>query len=134
VTDHDYPADLRYHEAHDWARIDGQEATFGITRFAQNEIGELVFIDLPAVDTVVTQDDPYAEVESVKAVSDVIAPLSGRVIARNERAVSDPGVINADPYGDGWLIRVELGSPSEAQRLLDAVGYEAMVSGGQSDG
>jgi glycine cleavage system H protein len=123
-----YPADLRYHAEHDWARIDGDEATFGITWYAQDSLGEIVFFDAPAVGTVVTKDEQYTEVESVKAVSDVIAPLSGEIIAINEALASSPESVNEDPYGDGWLVRVKLSDPSEADSLMDASDYEASLS------
>jgi glycine cleavage system H protein len=128
VIDEQYPADLRYHEEHDWARLDGIEAEFGITWFAQNEIGELVFVDLPSHGTALVKDAPYAEVESVKAVSDVIAPLSGEVIAVNEDVVADPSLVNDDPYGRGWLVRVRLSTPAEQTSLLDASAYEAQLA------
>jgi glycine cleavage system H protein len=123
-----YPAELKYHPEHDWARIDGDEATFGITWYAQDSLGEIVFFDAPAVGTVVTKDEQYTEVESVKAVSDVIAPLSGEIIAVNETLSQAPESVNEDPYGDGWLVRVKLSDPSEADSLMDASDYEASLS------
>jgi glycine cleavage system H protein len=123
-----YPADLSYHAEHDWARIEGDEATFGITWYAQDSLGEIVFFDAPAVGTVVTKDEQYTEVESVKAVSDVIAPLSGEIIAINEELSSAPESINEDPYGAGWLVKVKLSDPSEADSLMDASTYEASLS------
>jgi glycine cleavage system H protein len=123
-----YPADLRYHAEHDWARIDGDEATFGITWYAQDSLGEIVFFDAPAVGTVVTKDEQYTEVESVKAVSDVVAPLSGEIIAINETLTSSPESVNEDPYGEGWLVKVKLSDPSEADSLMDASDYEASLS------
>jgi glycine cleavage system H protein len=126
-----YPADLKYHAEHDWARIDPthpDEATFGITWYAQDSLGEIVFFDPPTVGTVVTKDDQYTEVESVKAVSDVIAPLSGEIIAVNETLASSPESVNEDPYGAGWLVKVKLSDPSEADSLLDAATYEASLS------
>jgi glycine cleavage system H protein len=131
VADASYPEDLKYHAEHDWARIDPatpDEATFGITWFAQDTLGEVVFFEAPKVGATVTKDESYTEVESVKAVSDVIAPLSGEIIAVNETLSSSPETINDDPYGDGWLIRVKLSDPAEVDTLLDAAGYEASLS------
>ncbi|MGE5636783.1 MAG: glycine cleavage system protein GcvH [Nocardioidaceae bacterium] len=122
-----YPDDLKYHSEHDWARIDGDEATFGITWFAQDALGELVFFDPPELGTTLVKDEPYAEVESVKAVSDVFAPLSGEVVAVNEGLVEAPERVNADPYGEGWLVRVRLSDPSEADSLLDADAYVELL-------
>ncbi len=123
-----YPADLSYHAEHDWARIEGEEATFGITWYAQDSLGEIVFFDAPKVGTRLTKDESYSEVESVKAVSDVVAPLSGEVIAVNEALASSPEAINEDPYGEGWLVRVRLSDPSEAESLMDAAAYEASLT------
>ena len=106
-----YPDDLRYHEEHDWARIDGDQATFGVTWYAQDALGEVVFFDPPAVGASVTKDQTYAEVESVKAVSDVFAPLSGEIVEVNEALADSPERINADPYGDGWMIKVRMSEP-----------------------
>jgi glycine cleavage system H protein len=125
----DYPSDLKYHAEHDWARIEGDTATLGITWYAQDALGEVVFYDPPAVGATVSKDDPYAEVESVKAVSDVIAPLSGEVTEVNEALSSDPEKINEDPYGDGWLVKIKLSNPAEADDLLDAAAYEATLEG-----
>jgi glycine cleavage system H protein len=123
-----YPADLKYHEEHDWARVEGDQATFGITWYAQDALGEVVFFDPPEVGATVSKDQPYAEVESVKAVSDVFAPLSGEVIEVNDELDEAPERINADPYGDGWLVKVRLSDPSEADDLLDADGYQQLLS------
>ena len=123
-----YPDDLKYHPEHDWARIEGDEATFGITWYAQDSLGEVVFFEAPAVGSAVTKDESYTEVESVKAVSDVIAPLSGEVTAVNEELKTSPEVINEDPYGAGWLVRVKLSNPAEAEALLDADSYRASLS------
>ena len=123
-----YPADLRYHRDHDWARIDGDEAVLGITWFAQDSLGELVHFEAPEVGAAVSAGEAYGEVESVKAVSDVIAPLSGEVIEVNERAVDAPELVNEDPYGDGWLVRVRLTDPAEVDGLLDAEAYQAVVA------
>ena len=123
----DYPADLKYHAEHDWARVEGDEATFGITWYAQDSLGEIVFFDPPEVGASTRKDEPYTEVESVKAVSDVIAPLSGEIVAVNEALSSDPEKINEDPYGDGWLVRVKLSDPSEVDQLMDAATYEGQL-------
>jgi glycine cleavage system H protein len=128
VADPSYPDELLYHPEHDWARIEGDEATFGITWFAQDSLGELVFFDPPAVGTSVAKDAPYTEVESVKAVSDVISPLSGEIVAVNDALASKPETVNEDPYGEGWLVRVKLSDPSEQESLLDAAAYEATLS------
>ncbi len=127
MADPSYPDDLLYHPEHDWARIDSDEATFGITWYAQDTLGEVVFFDPPAVGAHVSKDAAYTEVESVKAVSDVISPLSGEVIAVNDRLADAPETINSDPYGDGWLIKVRLSDPSEQDTLMDAAGYEATL-------
>jgi glycine cleavage system H protein len=118
-----YPGDLRYHPEHDWARIEGDEATFGITWFAQDALGELVHFEAPEAGTSVAKDQTYAEVESVKAVSDVIAPLSGEILEVNSAVADAPEIVNSDPYGDGWLVRVRLTSPDEVDSLLDPEAY-----------
>ena len=123
-----YPSDLKYHEEHDWARIDGDIATFGVTWYAQDQLGELVYFDPPEIGTQVQQGAPYAEVESVKAVSDVIAPLSGEIVEVNESLSSDPEAINEDPYGTGWMIKVRLSDSSELESLMDAATYESQLS------
>ncbi len=123
-----YPDDLKYHPEHDWARIEGEEATFGITWYAQDALGEVVFFEAPAVGTAVSKDEAYTEVESVKAVSDVVAPLSGEVVAVNETLADKPETINEDPYGEGWLVRVKLSDASQAEGLMDAASYEASLS------
>lgn len=128
MADATYPDDLLYHSEHDWARVDGDQATFGITWYAQDQLGEVVFFDLPKVGVSVNKNEPYAEVESVKAVSDVIAPLSGEIVEVNEALGDKPESINDDPYGDGWLVRVKLSDPSEADSLMDASSYEASLS------
>jgi glycine cleavage system H protein len=119
-----YPDDLRYHPEHDWARIEDGEAIFGITWFAQDALGELVHFEAPEEGATLTKDEPYAEVESVKAVSDVIAPLSGEVVEVNQAAVDAPETVNDDPYGDGWLVRVRLTDPGEADELMDVEAYK----------
>jgi glycine cleavage system H protein len=128
MADASYPEDLLYHPEHDWARLDGDTATFGITWFAQDALGEVVFVDPPEVGTRVTKDEPYAEVESVKAVSDVIAPLSGEIVEVNTDLADKPEAINEDPYGAGWLVRVKLSDEGERDGLLDAAGYTATLS------
>jgi glycine cleavage system H protein len=124
----DYPADLKYHREHDWARVDGDEATLGITWFAQDSLGELVHYEPPEEGQNVAKESSYGEVESVKAVSDLIAPLSGQVLEVNQRVVDAPETVNEDPYGEGWLIRIRLGDPSEVDDLLDAEGYRALLA------
>jgi glycine cleavage system H protein len=123
-----YPPDLAYHEEHDWARIDGDIATFGITWYAQDQLGEVVFFDPPEIGKTVRKGDPYAEVESVKAVSDVIAPLSGEIVEVNEALTSAPEAINEDPYESGWMVRVRLTDPSEVDALLDAAAYQESLN------
>ena len=123
-----YPDDLKYHPEHDWARLDGDTATFGITWYAQDQLGELVFFDPPEVGATVTKDAPYAEVESVKAVSDVIAPLSGEIVEVNETLADAPESINDDPYGTGWMVRVRLTQQSEVDALMDADAYRESLS------
>ncbi len=118
-----YPDDLLYHPEHDWVRLDGDTATFGITWFAQDALGEVVFFDPPEVGSSVTKDESYAEVESVKAVSDVIAPLSGEIVEVNTALGDSPETINTDPYGDGWLVKVRLSDESEKDSLLDQATY-----------
>ena len=124
-----YPEDLLYHPEHDWARVDGEEATLGITWFAQDALGEVVFFDPPSVGTKLAKDSPYTEVESVKAVSEVIAPLSGEIIEVNEALGDDPSTINADPYGEGWMVKVRLTDPAERDSLMDAASYSATLGG-----
>jgi glycine cleavage system H protein len=123
-----YPDDLRYHAEHDWARLEGDEAALGVTWFAADALGELVHFEPPEVGSSVTKDQSYGEVESVKAVSDVIAPLSGEVLAVNERVVEAPETVNEDPYGNGWLIRIRLTDPGEVDALLDAGAYRQVLA------
>jgi glycine cleavage system H protein len=123
-----YPDDLKYHREHDWARIEGDEATCGVTWFAQDALGELVHFEAPAEGSSVAKDASYGEVESVKAVSDVIAPLSGEILAVNEKVVEAPETVNEDPYGEGWLIRVRLSDPTQVDSLLDAAAYQQFLS------
>ena len=127
MADESYPDDLKYHREHDWARIEGDEATFGITWFAQEQLGEVVFYDQPDVGAQVSADSSYAEVESVKAVSDVIAPLSGEVLEVNGELSGTPELVNDDPYGKGWLVRVKLSDPSEVDSLLDVGAYRELL-------
>ena len=127
MAEESYPSDLRYHPEHDWARIDDAEATFGITWYAQDALGEVVFYESPEIGARVTKDEAYAEVESVKAVSDVYAPLSGEIVAVNDLVADKPELINEDPYDEGWLVRVKLSDPSEADELLDADAYRKLL-------
>jgi glycine cleavage system H protein len=123
-----YPDDLKYHKEHDWARIDGDEAVLGITWFAQDSLGELVHYEPPNEGDTIARDSSYGEVESVKAVSDVIAPLSGEVLEVNKKVVDEPETVNADPYGEGWLVRIRLSDPSETDSLLDVDAYKQVVA------
>jgi glycine cleavage system H protein len=123
-----YPEDLRYHPEHDWARIEGDEAVLGITWFAQDALGELVHFEAPEDGATVSKDATYGEVESVKAVSDVVSPLSGEVLEVNQKAVDEPEVVNEDPYGDGWLIRIRMSDSAEVDQLLDVAAYKAHVA------
>ena len=123
-----YPDDLLYHPEHDWARIDGDEAVLGITWFAVDALGELVHYEPPAVGAQVAKDSSYGEVESVKAVSDLVSPLSGEVLEVNQAVVDAPETVNEDPYGDGWLVRIRLTDPSEASALLDLPGYREVLA------
>jgi glycine cleavage system H protein len=123
-----YPDDLRYHAEHDWVRIEDGEATFGITWFAQDALGELVHFEPPEDGAALTKDQAYAEVESVKAVSDVIAPLSGEVLDVNRAVIDAPETVNDDPYGDGWLVRARISDPGEADALMDAEAYKQHVA------
>ncbi len=127
-TEESYPEDLKYHPEHDWARVEGEEATFGITWYAQDALGEVVFYEPPEVGSQIAKDSAYAEVESVKAVSDVIAPLSGEITAVNEALADSPEQINEDPYGEGWLVQVRLSDPSEVDGLLDLGAYRELLS------
>jgi glycine cleavage system H protein len=129
MADESYPEDLRYHPEHDWVRSEGDKAVMGITWYAQDSLGEVVYYDPPAVGSTVTRDQPYGELESVKAVSDIISPASGEVIAVNEAIAAGPEVVNGDPYGEGWLIRVRLSDPSEVDSLMDAAAYREYLSG-----
>lgn len=123
-----YPDDLKYHREHDWARVEGDEAVLGITWFAQDALGELVHFEAPEPGTSVAKDTAYGEVESVKAVSDVIAPLSGEILEVNAKVVDAPETVNEDPYGEGWLLRIRLSDPGEVDGLLDAEAYKQVVA------
>ena len=123
-----YPEELKYHHEHDWARIEGDEATLGITWFAQDSLGELVHYEPPDQGATISKGGAYGEVESVKAVSDLIAPLSGEVIAVNAKVVDEPETVNEDPYGDGWLVRIRLAAPPEVDALLDAGAYQKLLA------
>jgi len=128
AAEESYPEELKYHREHDWARIDGDEAVLGITWFAQDSLGELVHFEPPTDGQQIQRGAAYGEVESVKAVSDVIAPLSGEVLEVNRKAADEPEKVNADPYGEGWLIRIRLSEPAEADELLDAGAYRAFLA------
>jgi glycine cleavage system H protein len=130
VAEASYPDDLKYHPEHDWARIEGDQATFGITWYAQDALGEVVFFDPPEVGSQLSKDQPYAEVESVKAVSDVFAPLSGEIVEVNASLADTPENINSDPYGDGWMVRVRLSDQSEVDSLLDVDAYRDLLQSG----
>src|SRR3954469_5430027 len=128
MADESYPEELRYHPEHDWARIEGDEATFGVSWYAQDALGVVVFYEPPEVGSKTTKDQAYAEVEAVKAVSDVYAPLSGEIVAVNDAVAEQPELINEDPYGEGWLVRVKLSDASETEQLLDAEAYRKLLS------
>jgi glycine cleavage system H protein len=128
AADESYPADLRYHREHDWVRADGDEHVFGITWYAQDALGEVVYYDPPEVGATIAKDDPYGELESVKAVSDIVAPASGVVVAVNPAVNERPEVVNEDPYGNGWLVRVTLSDPSELDSLMDETAYRAYLA------
>ena len=130
MAEESYPDDLRYHPEHDWARVEGDTATFGVTWYAQDALGEVVFYEPPEAGKEVSKDEAYAEVESVKAVSDVYAPLSGEVTEVNGALSENPGKINQDPYGEGWMVKVRLSDPSEADRLMDAAAYRKLLEEG----
>ncbi len=127
AAEESYPDELRYHPEHDWARVDGDEATLGITWYAQDALGDLVHFESPEVGLSIAQGESYGEVESVKAVSEVIAPLSGEIVAVNGKVVDDPETINEDPYGEGWLVRIRLSEPAELDDLLDVAAYRKLL-------
>jgi glycine cleavage system H protein len=128
MSDASYPDDLLYHTEHDWARVEDDVATFGITWYAQDALGEVVFFEPPNIGTNVTKDEPYTEIESVKAVSDVVAPMSGEIVDVNAALADKPETINDDPYGAGWIVKVKLAEPDEASSLLDAAAYKATLA------
>ncbi len=130
MADASYPEDLKYHAEHDWARIQGDQATFGITWYAQDALGEVVFFDPPEVGTSVSKDEAYAEVESVKAVSDVVAPLSGEIVEVNDGLTDSPENVNRDPYGEGWMVKVRLSDPAEVDQLMDVNAYKELLQSG----
>jgi glycine cleavage system H protein len=127
LADESYPEDLRYHREHDWTRIEGDNATFGITWYAQDALGEVVFLDPPEVGAETKKDSPYADIDSTKASSEVYAPLSGEVTEVNTKIDDSPEVVNEDPYGEGWLVKVKLSDPSEADDLMDAAAYKKLL-------
>ena len=129
MADETYPDDLRYHPEHDWIRVEGDEAVFGITWYAQDALGEVVYYDPPEIGATVVKDDSYGELESVKAVSDIIAPASGEVLAVNDTVRDTPETVNSDPYGEGWLIRVRLTDPAELDSLMDVATYRSYLAG-----
>ena len=129
MSEASYPEDLLYHPEHDWARVQDGQATLGITWYAQDALGEVVFFEPPELGTALVKDAPYAEVESVKAVSDVVAPLSGEIVEVNESLREKPQLINEDPYGEGWLVKVRLADPSEPDALMDAASYRVSLGG-----
>jgi glycine cleavage system H protein len=130
VAEESYPEDLKYHHEHDWVRVEGDQAVFGVTWYAQDALGEVVFFDPPEVGSEVTKDQSYAEVESVKAVSDVFAPLSGEIVEVNEALTDNPERINEDPYGDGWLVKARLSDISELDSLMDVSAYKDLLRSG----
>ncbi len=127
MADESYPSELRYYKEHDWVRVEGDEAVFGITWFAQDALGEIVYVELPEAGTALSAGDPYGELESVKAVSDVFAPLTGEVVDRNELLQDEPQHVNEDCYGEGWLVRVRLADAGEVDGLMDADAYRAFL-------
>ena len=130
MADESYPDDLLYHPEHDWARVQGDEATLGITWYAQDALGEVVFFDPPEIGASVSKDDAYAEVESVKAVSDVFAPLSGEIVEVNDALEESPEKVNQDPYGEGWMVKVRLSNPSEVDQLMEVTAYKELLQAG----
>jgi glycine cleavage system H protein len=127
MAEESYPQDLRYYKEHDWVRVDGEDAVFGITWFAQDALGEIVYADLPAVGDEVTAGSPYGELESVKAVTDVVAPLTGEVVEINDALQDEPQRVNDDCYGEGWIIRIRMTAPGQLSELLDADAYKAFL-------
>ena len=129
MAEETYPEDLRYHREHDWVRVDGDEAVFGVTWYAQDNLGEVVYFDPPPVGSPIGADGTYGELESVKAVSDIYAPIGGEVVAVNDAVVASPELVNSDPYGEGWLVRVKMEDPSQLDGLMDAGGYRDYLAG-----
>ncbi len=129
MADESYPESLKYHPEHDWAKVEGDTATFGITWFAQDQLGEVVFVELPEVGATVAANSSYAEIESVKAVSDVYAPLSGEVTEINDSLTDSPETLNDDPYEAGWIAKVKLSDPSEVESLLEVDAYKKLLEG-----
>lgn len=123
-----FPADLKYTKDHEWLRVEGEEAVVGITDFAQRELGDIVFLDIPAVGETVAQDEVFGTVEAVKTVSDLFMPVSATVLAVNEKIDGSPELVNQDPYGEGWLVRIKMDNPADAHGLLSAEAYAAQVS------
>lgn len=130
AAEESYPEQLRYHREHDWVRVEGEEAVFGVTWYAQDNLGEVVYYDPPEVGSAVEMDGTYGELESVKAVSDIFAPAAGEVTAVNDAVVAEPGLVNSDPYGDGWLVRVRLTDPAQIDALMSSEEYRAYLAGG----
>jgi glycine cleavage system H protein len=128
AAEESYPDELRYHPEHDWARIEGDTATLGITWYALDSLGELVHYEPPEEGSSIAKDESYGEVESVKAVSEVVSPLSGEVLAVNVKVVGEPETVNDDPYGEGWLVRIRLSNPAETDELLDAEAYRRLLA------
>ena len=128
MAEESYPDELRYFKEHDWVRVESDEATFGITWWAQDALGDMVYASLPEIGVTVTAGQPYGELESVKSVAEIYAPVSGEVVAANDALLDDPALVNADPYGDGWLIRVRLSAPAELDGLMDAAAYRELLA------
>ena len=128
MADESYPQDLKYFREHDWVRVESNEATFGITWWAQDALGDMVYASLPEVGATVTSGQPYGELESVKSVAEIYAPVGGEVVAANDALTAEPALVNADPYGDGWLIRVRLADPAELDGLMDADAYKEFLA------
>lgn len=129
MADESYPEDLRYHREHDWVRVDGDEAVFGVTWYAQDNLGEVVYFDPPAAGSAVGADGTYGELESVKAVSDIYAPIGGEIVAVNDAVVQRPELVNEDPYGEGWLIRVKIADQAELDGLMTQSAYRDYLAG-----
>ena len=128
MTDESYPSELKYYKEHDWVRVEGDDAVFGISWFAQDALGEIVYVSLPDVGDTVFEGAKYGELESVKAVSDMYAPLGGEVVAVNDRLNDEPGIINEDPYGEGWIVKVRMSDRSQLDGLMDADAYRRFLT------